>query len=192
MASVPPNPDTRELPFGWIQQYNWEYGRWYDLTVATTKREPLNNLRFYVNTREQPPRSTWEHPLGPPQPGYSRSGGYAPGYQQPYGSPQPNYGPPANYSNAPQGGYMGGGYQGLFGGSGGQQQPKRKTGMGVGTALLAGAAGLAGGALLTDAFEHHEEREREEAYDDGYDRGYDQGCDQDYDPGYGFDDGGGW
>ncbi|KAI6151622.1 hypothetical protein BKA82DRAFT_4101422, partial [Pisolithus tinctorius] len=178
-----------ELPPGWIQQYNWE---------------------FYVNTREQPPRSMWEHPLGPPQPGYNRSGGYAPGYHQPYSSPPPNYGPPANYSNAPQGGYMGGGYQGsypqenrgLFGGSGGQQQPKRKTGMGVGTALMAGAAGLAGGALITDVFEHHEEREREEAYDDGYDRGYGQGCDQDYDPGYGqgcdpgfggdFDDGGGW
>ena len=24
MASPPPNPDTRELPYGWIQQYNWE------------------------------------------------------------------------------------------------------------------------------------------------------------------------
>ncbi|KIO03023.1 hypothetical protein M404DRAFT_630614 [Pisolithus tinctorius Marx 270] len=66
MASVPPNPDTRELPPGWIQQYNWEYGRWYDLAVATTKREPLNYLRFYVNTREQPPRSMRLRPWIPP------------------------------------------------------------------------------------------------------------------------------
>lgn len=24
MASPPPNPDTRDLPYGWVQQYNWE------------------------------------------------------------------------------------------------------------------------------------------------------------------------
>lgn len=24
MASPPPNPDTRALPYGWVQQYNWE------------------------------------------------------------------------------------------------------------------------------------------------------------------------
>ena len=24
MSSPPPNPDARELPYGWMQQYNWE------------------------------------------------------------------------------------------------------------------------------------------------------------------------
>ena len=76
--------------------------------------------RYYVNTREQPPRSSWEHPgsipppPGPPPPdrSYSRSpygdqppqqgyGGY--GYQPTYGQP-----PPQGYYNAPQGGYGGG------------------------------------------------------------------------------------
>ncbi|KAJ3002227.1 hypothetical protein NUW54_g5963 [Trametes sanguinea] len=59
-----------------------------------------------------------------------------------------------------------------------QQAPPKKSGPGIGTALLAGGAGLVGGALLMDAFEDHEEHEREEAYDAGYDQGYDQGFDQ--------------
>jgi hypothetical protein len=76
--------------------------------------------RYYVNTREQPPRSSWEHPLGPiPPPGpppersFSRSpygdrpqqqgyGGY-PGYQPTYGQP-----PPQGYYNGPPAGYAGG------------------------------------------------------------------------------------
>jgi hypothetical protein len=36
---------------------------------------------------------------------------------------------------------------------------------------VAGGAGLLGGALLTEAFEHHEHREEEQAYDQGYDQG---------------------
>jgi hypothetical protein len=32
---------------------------------------------------------------------------------------------------------------------------------------LAGGAGLLGGVLLTEAFEHHEDRERQEAYEQG-------------------------
>ncbi|KAI9063494.1 hypothetical protein FKP32DRAFT_722968 [Trametes sanguinea] len=59
-----------------------------------------------------------------------------------------------------------------------QQAPPKKSGPGMGTALLAGGAGLVGGALLMDAFEDHEDHEREEAYDAGYDQGYDQGFDQ--------------
>ena len=76
--------------------------------------------RYYVNTREQPPRSSWEHPLGPiPPPGpppqadrsfsHSPYGGRPP--QQGYGGyPQPGYGqpPPQGYYNGPQGGYVGG------------------------------------------------------------------------------------
>lgn len=70
--------------------------------------------RFYVNTRETPPRSSWTHPLGPPPPprGYAPPGGPPPpdnrgydGRRSPYppqqggwgGSPQPpqqNWGPP--------------------------------------------------------------------------------------------------
>lgn len=84
--------------------------------------------RFYVNMRENPPRSAWEHPLGPvpqnfgPPPGppldrsYNRSpyagpspqaAGYGGGYQPSYGGP-----PPQGYFNGPQGGYVGGGSYG--------------------------------------------------------------------------------
>ena len=48
-----------------------------------------------------------------------------------------------------------------------EQRPPKKSGPGMGTALLAGGAGLVGGALLMDAFEDHEDHEREEAYDAG-------------------------
>ncbi|KAL4082169.1 hypothetical protein V8B97DRAFT_173453 [Scleroderma yunnanense] len=177
MASPPLNPDTRPLPPGWVQQYNWE---------------------FYVNTREQPPRSSWEHPLGPPGP----PGGYSqPPYQ--YGPPSGNYG--QGGPGYPQGSYQPQGGRGtelasfvyslypdiilsllgFFGGSGGQQQPlpPKKSTPGMGTALLAGGAGLAGGALLMEAFDHHEDRVEEQAYDAGLNQGYDRGYDLGYDQG---------
>ncbi|KIK98150.1 hypothetical protein PAXRUDRAFT_824163 [Paxillus rubicundulus Ve08.2h10] len=194
MSSPPPNPDTRDLPHGWVAQYNWDYKQW-----------------FYVNTREQPPRSSWEHPLGtmpqgfappsgpPPDRSYSRSpygggpggyqsppqgyGGYNSGYQPSYGAPPQGYGGPPNYANAPSGGYTGGGYQqgsyapenrGIFGGG---QQPAhtqaRKSGPGIGTAILAGGAGLVGGALLMDAIGDHDEHERDEGYNEGFQDGFD-------------------
>jgi hypothetical protein len=40
---------------------------------------------------------------------------------------------------------------------------------------VAGGAGILGGALLMEGFEHHERREEERAYDQGLDQGYDQG-----------------
>jgi len=49
------------------------------------------------------------------------------------------------------------------------EEQKRKSGPGMGTALLAGGAGLVGGALLMDAIEDREE----EAYQDGFDNGFD-------------------
>jgi len=192
VSAPPPNPDTRDLPYGWTQQYNWEYRQW-----------------FYVNTRENPPRSSWEHPLGPipqnfgpppgpppPDRGYSRSpydrpppGPQGYGYQPSYGQPPQGY-----YNNAPAGGYAGGsayapGYPQNRGNYPGQQvvyvdeqRAQKKSGPGMGTALLAGGAGLVGGALLMDAFDDHEEREREIGYDQGFDQGYQDG----------FDDNGGW
>ncbi|KAG1767706.1 hypothetical protein EV702DRAFT_1146175 [Suillus placidus] len=197
MSTPPPNIDSRPLPRGWLAQYNWEYKAW-----------------FYVNEMEHPPRSSWEHPLGPPQytpppgppppnrdfnrspyqDGYNQApapGGYRPSYGGGYGG---GYG-----GNAPPGGY--GGYQGyppaeergLFGRTPSQPQPvyaqqqapPKKSGPGMGTALLAGGAGIVGGALLMDAFENHEDNVRDEAYDQGYDNGYGNG----YDNG---GDGGGW
>ncbi|KAG1753273.1 hypothetical protein EDB19DRAFT_1668361 [Suillus lakei] len=193
MSSPPPNPDLRPLPRGWLAQYNWEYKAW-----------------FYVNEMEQPPRSSWEHPLGPPQytppPGppppnrdFNRSpyqggynqgptqGGYAPSYGG-YGGGYGGNAPPGGYGgNAQPGGYQNyppAGDRGFFGRTSSQPQqpvyaqqqaPPRKSGPGMGTALLAGGAGLVGGALLMDAFEDHEDNVRDQAYDQGYGNGYDNG-----------------
>ncbi|KAN0097854.1 hypothetical protein V8E55_002300 [Tylopilus felleus] len=194
MATPPPNPDTRELPYGWIQQYNWEFRQW-----------------FYVNTRENPPRSGWEHPLGPIPQGYapplgpppSRSPyGGPPGppppppdrsyNRSPYGGPPPppqgygGYGAsPQGYNNTPAGGYLGGGSYGSGnrGYSPGapshtvyvEEQAPQQRKFGLGTAVAAGGAGLLGGVLLTEAFEKHNEHEREEGYDQGFDAGMGQG-----------------
>ncbi|KAI0318103.1 hypothetical protein OF83DRAFT_1117948 [Amylostereum chailletii] len=103
----PTNPDTRDLPPGWMSRYDDRYHQWY-----------------YINTRETPPRSLWEHPLGPPPPasapppsGYAPPAGTPPARnfqsqpQQPTYGAQPAYGEP-NYSQPSQGGYGygGGGY----------------------------------------------------------------------------------
>ncbi|KAG2070021.1 hypothetical protein BDR04DRAFT_656943 [Suillus decipiens] len=103
MSYPPPNPDSRPLPRGWVAQYNWDYKSW-----------------FYVNEMEQPPRSSWEHPLGPPQyaPPPNRDFSRSP-YQDNYNqAPGPGYAP--SY-----GGYGGGGYGGNApaGGYGGYQNP---------------------------------------------------------------------
>ncbi|RPD74612.1 hypothetical protein L226DRAFT_560752 [Lentinus tigrinus ALCF2SS1-7] len=202
----PRNPDTRPLPPGWIERYDENYKTW-----------------FYVNTAENPPRSSWVHPLGPAPPAPPPSGyappagppppndnrGYSPyppqgGYNQGYGQPPPQQqwsSPPPGpgyYGSPPpqQGGYYGAPQEnrGWFGSNSPQpstvvqQAPPKKSGPGMGTALLAGGAGLVGGALLMDAFDDHEDREREQAYDAGYDQGYDNGFDQ----GDSFDGGGDW
>ncbi|PCH41545.1 hypothetical protein WOLCODRAFT_143636 [Wolfiporia cocos MD-104 SS10] len=79
----PHNPDTRPLPPGWVAQYDNNYNAW-----------------FYVNTNEEPPRSSWVHPLGPPPPSSPRPSSYAP----PQGPPPPDRGrgySPAPYSGGP-------------------------------------------------------------------------------------------
>ncbi|KAH9991627.1 hypothetical protein BJV74DRAFT_884795 [Russula compacta] len=43
------NPDRRALPDGWITRWDDNYRAWY-----------------YVDTRANPPRASWEHPLGTP------------------------------------------------------------------------------------------------------------------------------
>jgi hypothetical protein len=97
--------DSRELPKGWVKQYNQQY-----------------STHFYVNTLETPPRSSWTHPAdeapqskyapppgGPPGQGqqgqqmvqqpqyqnnnqYPQQQGYGQGYQQQYQQyPQQQY-----------------------------------------------------------------------------------------------------
>ncbi|KAF8485273.1 hypothetical protein DFH94DRAFT_689628 [Russula ochroleuca] len=211
--SAPPhtgNPDRRPLPDGWITRYDDNYRAWY-----------------YVDTRAQPPRSSWDHPLphglppptsppgsyvppsNPPNRGYASSGG-APPYNQQQG--QPYSGQPVNqapsypgfqgnpqepraypqqafqtqpsYGGPPAGSYGNQGWQGAQGWQQSQQgypaqppsqavqQPARSgRSNNISTGLLAGGAGLLGGVLLTEGFEHHERREeeeRQEAFDQGY------------------------
>lgn len=99
------------------------YRQWC-ATHRQYKRTVLTFIcRFYVNTREQPPRSSWEHPLGPipqgfapplgpppPDRSYSRSPYGGPPQSQGYGGMgyQPSYGQPQGYYNNPQGGYASG------------------------------------------------------------------------------------
>ena len=80
-------------------------------------------VRFYVNTQEQPPRSSWVHPLGPlppppgppPGPPLNRDPAYGgSGWNQnPYPQQSAGYGSPGGWNNGPpQGGYGGYGYNG--------------------------------------------------------------------------------
>ncbi|KAH9012032.1 hypothetical protein EDB84DRAFT_1537763 [Lactarius hengduanensis] len=61
--SSPPtvNPDRRQLPDGWITRWDGNYHAWY-----------------YVDTRAQPPRSSWAHPLGAAPSSPQPSTAYAP------------------------------------------------------------------------------------------------------------------
>jgi len=104
-GSKPVNPDKRELPAGWIEQYDKSYNTW-----------------FYVNTRENPPKSSWEHPLGPlppapapqsfaPPPGPPPPDNRGSPYQQGPYTQQPGYGGPSQAGwaypspQSPQGGW---------------------------------------------------------------------------------------
>jgi len=194
MSFPPPydgNPDRRSLPAGWITQYDPDYKAW-----------------FYVNTRANPPVTTWNHPSGPistpsPEPsvysapsappsGYnldSGQGGYPcqnSSYQQP---PFGGYGDSRDERNDQRqdhhhrglGGLLGrltGGRTGQtsgrpsFGGGpsygrGGypvqqqqpqvvyveQQQPPRKSGIGLGSLALGVGGGLLAGEVLEDVFD---------------------------------------
>ncbi|KAJ6567399.1 hypothetical protein DFH09DRAFT_1156866 [Mycena vulgaris] len=85
---APRNPDTRQLPPGWITQFDANYNAW-----------------FYVNTLVQPPVTTWVHPLGAaPSP--------AAAYSPPPGGPPPDnrgYFPPQQQGSPYPGAYPGGG-----------------------------------------------------------------------------------
>lgn len=52
-------------------------------------RFPRYQAWFYIDTRQNPPRSSWEHPLGPPPPV---------NYVPPPGPPSNNIAPPPNYN----------------------------------------------------------------------------------------------
>ncbi len=56
--------------------------------------------RYYVDTRAQPPRSSWEHPLGHQPPQGSLPGGYAPPPNPPPSRNYPSGGPPS-YTGQP-------------------------------------------------------------------------------------------
>jgi len=77
---------------------------------------PYRHFRYYVNTQENPPRSSWEHPHGPAPPSGPPPSHYAPpsgrppatgdrGFNQSSGGYNPSYGD--GYGGPPQqqGGY---------------------------------------------------------------------------------------
>ncbi|KAF7354845.1 WW domain-containing protein [Mycena sanguinolenta] len=134
-----PNPDTRQLPDGWVSQWDANYNAW-----------------FYINTLAQPPVPTWDHPLGPapgaysspqgafpepqhaspypeaaspfpsqqsasPYPPQQGGGAYSPGYPQPSPSPGYNQSVPPQYPAGPPPQDGKGLLSGLFGG---QTQPQ--------------------------------------------------------------------
>ncbi|KAF7354846.1 WW domain-containing protein [Mycena sanguinolenta] len=63
------NPDTRPLPHGWITRFDANHNAW-----------------FYVNTKANPPVTTWVHPLGAPRPSAPAM------YRPPQGGPPPQNG----------------------------------------------------------------------------------------------------
>jgi hypothetical protein len=97
--------------------------------VPGTSRSPRNNVglnseiifcvvRYYVDTRAQPPRSSWEHPLNHQPPPGSPPGSYPPPSNPPPSRNYPSGGPPtynqpgqpyAAQTTQPQA-YSGGGY----------------------------------------------------------------------------------
>ncbi|KAI0276154.1 hypothetical protein BGY98DRAFT_1098353 [Russula aff. rugulosa BPL654] len=97
----PSNPDRRPLPDGWITRYDEGYRAWY-----------------YVDTRAQPPRSAWDHPLDASPPSPPSGGNYPPppnpapnrGVSQPYNQQPGQSYPVQPFNQAPP--YSSGGYQG--------------------------------------------------------------------------------
>ncbi|KZV79191.1 hypothetical protein EXIGLDRAFT_782684, partial [Exidia glandulosa HHB12029] len=74
-AGRPKNPDSRPLPPGWIEQYDANYKSW-----------------FYVDTRQNPPVSSWTHPAGAAPPPGPPPQQYAPPPGSPYNQPPPQGG----------------------------------------------------------------------------------------------------
>ncbi|CAE6442537.1 unnamed protein product [Rhizoctonia solani] len=137
------NPDQRQLPPGFVTQFDTTYNTW-----------------FYINTLASPPRSQWLHPAdhhdqnNPPLGGVNWNalgpagatpggGGYSPG-------PGPAYG---------QGGYDPNMQQGYP-----PPQTQHKSSSNTGAIVAAGAAGVVGGALIANALS-------DDDYQDGYEAG---------------------
>ncbi|KAH9032085.1 hypothetical protein EDB83DRAFT_2652336 [Lactarius deliciosus] len=176
MMSAPPpsspptvNPDRRQLPDGWITRWDDNYHAWY-----------------YVDTRAQPPRSSWAHPLGAAPSSPQPSTTYAPPSNPPpnraYNSGGPSFpgGYPQGYGYPAQTGMAPGGWQQAQQPVYAQPQQPPSTwwtgrwwyGMG-GLALAAG--GGYWGALLANAFEDHDRDDYNEGFQDGQDDNYDGG-----------------
>lgn len=157
--------DSRPLPDGWVKQFDNKY--------VFPACSPSYKQHFYVDTRANPPRSTWIHPedeknqysapSGPPpgqdQRQFGSGSGGGPG-QQPY--PQQGYYPQQQYY--PQQAYQQPYYpqqqyqqpmmqqsymsSGRFGGLGGGRMGGGMGNMGAG--LLGGGVGLLGGMALAN------------------------------------------
>ncbi|KAG8726840.1 hypothetical protein FRC12_023042 [Ceratobasidium sp. 428] len=143
------NPDGRQLPPGFVTQFDTAYNTW-----------------FYINTNAQPPRSQWLHPAdhhdqnNPPNGGVNWDARYpSQGGDRGFGGGPP---PPGQYG----GGYPDSGHGGSYGPGGGYPpQPQHKSSSNTGAMLAAGGAGLVGGALIATALSNDDD------YEDGYEAG---------------------
>ncbi|TFY60613.1 hypothetical protein EVJ58_g5040 [Rhodofomes roseus] len=155
----PENPDRRPLPPGWISQWDSNYNAW-----LATRRPQARHRRTTAGTAQD-----------------TRAPSGAQRYDD-YRGPSPGYGgqPPSNYGPGPGYGAPARDSRGWFGSSAAsaqqpamiQQAAPKKSGIGMGTALAAGGAGLLGGVILEDLWQNHDEHEREEGYDDAMQDGY--------------------
>ncbi|THH32173.1 hypothetical protein EUX98_g2038 [Antrodiella citrinella] len=181
----PVNPDRRELPYGWIEQYDKNVlthaegpASFAPPPFAPPPPPPPPQSRGYPYSQgpyaqQGPPQGGWGY-QGPP-PGYGQ-GNWGPPQGQSWGAPQGSYG----YQQGPPQGYPAGppaqqvviineddrdrdrydGYDNGYrhhGGGGG----------GLGLGLAAGGAGLLGGVLLGEALENNNNNSFDQGFIDG-------------------------
>ncbi|KLO17071.1 hypothetical protein SCHPADRAFT_188013 [Schizopora paradoxa] len=95
MSGAPPDDDTRPLPYGWVKQWNSDYAQHFYVRfaeVGVAKRYMRTDCNHQVDTKADPPRSIWVHPLDDEQylKGHPEAREKSPSpYRPPAGPPPP-------------------------------------------------------------------------------------------------------